>query len=89
MAVASPLFTDDFSSRDTKWTAAIHEGLVKVEFGAKGRNFTGLLVTGVNDTKIDTAWSVRSPRILLPQKRKSCFVLSFDVSPDILSISSC
>ena len=83
MAVASPLFTDDFSSRDTKWTAAIHEGLVKVEFGAKGRNFTGLLVTGVNDTKIDTAWSVRSPRILLPQKRKPCFVLSFDVSPDI------
>ena len=82
-AKLAALFTDDFSSRETKWTGTVHEKLIKVEFGAKGRNFTGLLVTGVNGAKIDTAWNIRSPRIVLPEKRKPYFVLSFDVAPDV------
>ena len=82
---AAPIYTDDFASRETKWTSTVHQDLVKVEFGAKGRNFTGLLVTGVHTAKIDTAWCVRSRRVTLPEKgRTAYFVVSFDVAPDVV-----
>jgi len=83
-ASAAPVFSESFSSRETKWTPRIHQNLVRVDFGAKGRNFTGLVVTGLSTSKVDTAWSIRSPKIALPKERKPFFVLSFDISPDLL-----
>ena len=77
------LFADDFSNAQTSWSVSVHDNLLSVGFGAKGRNFTALIVRGANGKRIDTAWSVKSPKIALPASRKKYFLLSFDVAPDV------
>jgi hypothetical protein len=77
------LFADDFSAKTTLWKTTVHDDLISVGFGAKGRNFTGLVVKGKSGKRIDTAWSIRSPKIAIPPVRKKFFTLSFDVAPDV------
>lgn len=83
-AFARTLFSDAFDSGTSSWDVTVHEKLVIVEFGAKGRNFTGLIVRGAREGRTDTAWSVRTPEIALPASRKEkYFAVSFDVAPDV------
>ena len=76
------LFTEAFDSSSTRWTSASHEGRIEVRFGAKVRNYAALVVTGVHSAQVDTAWSVRSPRIVLPERRDKYFAVSFDIATD-------
>ena len=62
-AFARTLFSDAFDSGTSRWDVTVHEKFVTVEFGAKGRNFTGLVVRGAREGRTDTAWSVRTPEI--------------------------
>lgn len=45
-SLAEPIFTDDFLGKKTVWQIVEKFGPgMKVEFGARGRNFTGLIVS--------------------------------------------
>ena len=77
------LFMEAFDSPNTCWTSASHERRVEIRFGAKVRNYAALVVTGVHSARVDTAWSIRSPRIVLPERRDKYFAVSFDIAPDI------
>jgi len=91
VVLAEPFFTDDFMGTKTKWETRQKYGRgLKIEFGARGRNFSGLIVSSSqkeldnkNPDASDTCWGVRTPPIPLPKDRKPYLLVSFDIAPDL------
>ena len=87
------IFQEDFSAPTSRWSSAVLDKTYAVSSGTgrdgrRGLEVSGLrtnawAVTGTTSNYIWAAWQIKSPRIILPLRRKAYYRLCFDLQSDV------